>query len=393
MNFQIKNASYILATLLLGWLPVSYAVAQGNGNGNGNGVGGGGSDPSYTILTFLPPGTGNSPGSYVHDINEQGQAVGYILTQDGASFIGYQLDIKTGEYTEMADGLGPISINNHGQIAGAKVDGSGFETGIFLSSATATPILFPPLPGDSFTDVRHINDNGIAIGHSTTVVSGTPVSAQPVAWRVRQLPDGTFEIDNPIVLPEFYEGGASFVYDLNETLGTSAQVVGESVDATFTSAMAVIWTLTIENDGSLSAAAPIALGTLDLNNPTSSSGRAINNPGDAGGRSDQLAFFAPAGQAVQPLPMLRRTLHSEVSDVNDSRVCVGESRVESRGFSTKDVATQWRDGEVIDLNNWLPKDSGWDRLRWATTINNNGVIGGFGDFNGKQRGFVMFLEP
>ena len=393
MNIQIKNASYILATLLLAWLPVSHAVAQGNGNGNGNGGGGGGSDPSYTVLTFLPPGADNSPGSYVYDINEQGQAVGYIHTEVGVGFIGYQLDIDNGVYTQLADGLGAISINNLGQIAGAQVDVSGFETGIFLASATATPILFPPLSGDAFTDVQHINDDGIAIGHSTRVVSGTPVSAQPVAWRVRQLPGGTFEIDSPIVLPEFYQGGASSVYDLNETLGDSAQVIGESIDATFTNAMAVIWTLTIEKDGTLAASAPFPLGTLGLGNPTISSGRAINNLGDAGGQSDRRAFFAPAGQTVQPLPMLRRTLHSVVSDMNDARVLVGESRVESKGFSTKDVATLWRDGEIFDLNSWLPRNSGWDQLRWATTISNDGIIGGFGEFNGKRRGFVMFLEP
>ncbi len=48
----------------------------------------------------------------------------------------------------------------------------------------------------------------------------------------------------------------------------------------------------------------------------------------------------------------------------------------------------WRDGTMIDLNNLIPANSGWE-LTDARDINNNGQIVGHGEFNGQTRDFLL----
>ncbi len=44
---------------------------------------------------------------------------------------------------------------------------------------------------------------------------------------------------------------------------------------------------------------------------------------------------------------------------------------------------------MIDLGKQIASNSGWDKLEWATTINNAGVIGGWGRFDVQHRGFLL----
>jgi hypothetical protein len=49
----------------------------------------------------------------------------------------------------------------------------------------------------------------------------------------------------------------------------------------------------------------------------------------------------------------------------------------------------WKNGEMIDLLTQIDRDSGWDRLWSATTINDAGIIGGRGRFDVDSRGFLL----
>ena len=48
----------------------------------------------------------------------------------------------------------------------------------------------------------------------------------------------------------------------------------------------------------------------------------------------------------------------------------------------------WENGQMFDLNDRLPPDSGWELLE-ARAINNRGQIVGHGLLNGEQRGFLL----
>jgi len=81
---------------------------------------------------------------------------------------------------------------------------------------------------------------------------------------------------------------------------------------------------------------------------------------------------------------------SEALGINNSQQIVGFSTI------TSDSSTQraflWEEGELIDLNNLIAPESGWE-LTSAFEINNNGDIIGIGTYNGVERGFVARAVP
>jgi hypothetical protein len=51
----------------------------------------------------------------------------------------------------------------------------------------------------------------------------------------------------------------------------------------------------------------------------------------------------------------------------------------------------WDNGEMLDLNERIAPDSGWELSR-ATAINDRGQIVGYGLFQGQQAGFVLIPD-
>ncbi len=82
--------------------------------------------------------------------------------------------------------------------------------------------------------------------------------------------------------------------------------------------------------------------------------------------------------------------HSVALDVNDAGLIVGNSQ---RIAGLPAVATLWEAGVAIDLNTFLPANTGWV-LQSAEGINALGDITGFGTFGGNTRAFVLTVpEP
>jgi len=78
---------------------------------------------------------------------------------------------------------------------------------------------------------------------------------------------------------------------------------------------------------------------------------------------------------------------SDALSINEAGWVVGTSTIstnESRAFL-------WRDGQMFNLNNLIPTNSGWI-LESATDINNNGEIVGYGTFQGQTRAFLLSRE-
>jgi hypothetical protein len=48
----------------------------------------------------------------------------------------------------------------------------------------------------------------------------------------------------------------------------------------------------------------------------------------------------------------------------------------------------WINGSPVDLNSIVPNDTGW-LLQMAVGINDDGVIAGWGDFDGERRAFLL----
>jgi len=118
----------------------------------------------------------------------------------------------------------------------------------------------------------------------------------------------------------------------------------------------------------------------------------INNLGQVVGYSygsepEGHAFIWEDGVAQQ-LPSLGGS-KSIARAINDLGQIVGSSTISDRGSMH---ACIWSHGEVWDLNDLLPADSGWELIE-AYDINNHGQIVGYGiSPTGDERGFVLTLD-
>ncbi len=331
--------------------------------------GGGGSSAAYAITPFTPPG---STASFVSDINDHGQAVGVSGVANGGQQA-IHFDIASGQYTTLPNGTDARGINNLNQIVGWNG-----TFGAFWRSPSAWPVDLLPLPNDLTTWVEGINDAGIVIGASQGIVDDEYFEVA-VVWHVVVNIDGTVDVADPVELPPL-QAGYSRAMGINEVVDGTAQVVGESAGE------AVIWTVEL-NDGVLTVPnLPTPVGTSAW-----SIGNGVNYVGDVCGQSGDFPFVAPAGQAPQLLPVPSRGLWASwASDINDDGEIVGCVRVEEKRTGLpREYAYLWKDGQRIDLASEIPSGSGWDRLSWATVINNDGLIGGYGRSDGQNRGFIL----
>jgi hypothetical protein len=337
--------------------------------------------PEYLISPFSPPGV-ESRASNVTDLNEQGCAVGFVEPVEGG-YVGYHLDIATGVYTMLPGGSGGLGLNNHNQIVGTLLDETG-DHGLFWASPTAAPEVLPLLPGDARGYANSLNDEGIAVGGSMPARTG-------VAWRIVVDDSDGVSIAQPIPLFALSGDVHSFAADVNEMVDGSAQVTGMSYDAEGLY-RAVRWTITVGENGLLSASAPESVGTLGLLEPTSSDARAINNWGDVCGSSDRMPYVAPSGGSPAELPVIRNTQWGTAIDVNDFGDIVGQLDVyKLQGYIAGPMAYRaylWKDGEATDLET-LIDDDGWGQLWAGKLINNQGVIAGYGRYDVDSRGFIM----
>jgi len=113
----------------------------------------------------------------------------------------------------------------------------------------------------------------------------------------------------------------------------------------------------------------------------------INNLGQAVGNTHGYPYYAFLWEAggLQTLGTLGGDV-SQALDINNSSQVVGWSLIQdgnSRAFL-------WEDGEMKDLNELIPQDSGWVLIT-ATATNDLGEIVGQGAFEGQER--VYLLKP
>ncbi|PAY16773.1 hypothetical protein CKO51_24850 [Rhodopirellula sp. SM50] len=325
----------------------------------------------------------NSVASGVADLNEMTQAVGWA--EDSSGIVqGIHFDYTTGVYTTLAGSA--ESINDFNQIAG-----SVGTMGSFWQNAQAIPDLLLPLPPtDSLSDVRawalDLNNDGLVIGASEEVfrdsngqVLGTITTA--AVWRVTIDGDGVTSVQGPVALPPLPGHANSFAGSgcLSESISGVALVTGKS----WGQREAVTWTISVNQFDELTIGAPLSLAS-----PTSE-GTGINSLGDVCGRRNERPFLAVSGQPLQTLSTPRNTQDGYALDVNDVGQVVGDLDVRKSRQAPRWYAYLWIGGERVDLTNQIASDSGWSRLERADTINNSGVIGGQGQHDVANRGFIM----
>lgn len=345
------------------------------------GSGAGGGEASYSIIPFMPDGS-DSVESVVSDLNERGQAVGWIREPD-ATTRGLHLDISSGKYTLLSGRKSTSAggVNNLNQIAG-----SDRGLGAFWAAPTEDPVTLSPLPGHVQSSASRINDAGIVIGDSQDDSFSPSV---PVVWRVTVDHKGVPQVAGPWPLESLPGATNSRGVGLNEVSNGTAQVVGWSVDSM---ERAALWTVSLnEDDGTLTTGPPASLGTLGMIHFSWSFGTDINDSGVVCGISDYLPFYTTADSPLQPLfaPLQIHRGHPE--SINEAGETVGWVDVygENQAIFIDLRACLWRNCEAIELKKEIDANSGWHDLNTANCINDDGIIGGTGIFDVERRGFLL----
>jgi len=279
-----------------------------------------------------------------HAINDHGQVVGTghtatsqsqaFLWEDGAITM---LEIP-GSATEAHD------INNQGQIVG-----SAWRNSILWEGGTYTEIYSPP-PG-IHTVAFGIDEAGIVVGYDH---SG-------YLWE-----DGELTNLYPLISAQ--------------AINQNGQVVGGDHHAT-------LWEDGVVTD----------IGTLGGFSPAFSSfATDINDSGQVVGYSETALYGMPLHGFIWEDGTMTDLgalgdYDSRAYALNEAAQVVGWSKTPDR---TADHAVLWELGQIIDLNDMIPLDSGWV-LAEAFDINESGQIVGWGYLTGTvgQRAFVLTPAP
>ena len=252
------------------------------------------------------------------------------------------------------------AINDAGQTAGASTTFGGQQSASRYTPGVGMEDL-GVLPGASSAQGWGINNLGQVVGES---------NERSFLWTEGV---GMVEIGP---LP-----GAT--YSMGMDINDSGQVSFHSdSDATGGMQQTYIWT---------EAGGIVDLGTLG---GAWNYGYDINNAGQVVGAGETStgethAFRYTDGVGMEDIGVLPGGTYAEAYGINELGQVVGASATSTEGH-----AFLWtEENGMVDLNDLLPPDSGWDYLEDAWGINDAGWIVGNGYVNGEYRSFVMIPEP
>lgn len=289
--------------------------------------------------------------SDAYGLNNAGQVVGYSRGYGGG---GPDLAVlwEDGQLHVLGN-ASAVDINHLGHAVGRNSEflAAMWEDGQQISLGT--------LPGYAKSQAAAINDLDQIVGEATEGSFGRTTA---FLWE-----DGIFTDLGAL-------GGAdSIALDINE----HSQVVGQA-DTAGGFEHAYIWA-----DGMMTD-----LGVLE--DHLTSMAVSINKHGVMVGYSADNSTTAPCiwdQKEIAELPRLGGDAWTRPAAINDVGVIVGTASSNELG----ERAVMWRDGQVIDLNQYV-LGTGWV-LQSANDINNRGWIVGLGRREGRREGYVLIPDP
>lgn len=324
---------------------------------------------SQVAITKVEAFSNNHP-TTLHNINAIGQVVGtYYYGNNTVQRHGFvisdnvQTDIGTlGGATSHA-----YDINNSGAITGQSTTTSATTptSGFIYSNGTFQTI---PTLGGTQALGRAINDAGQVAGSSTNS-SGRYNAFIYSDGEITNL--GTLGGDNTI--------HTTYAYDINNR----GQVVGQSIAADGKS-YAYVW-----ENGQITSLGALP-GGAERTPAGVSEARAINDAGQIAGRSlhaDNSSYhaFFYENSVITDIGTLGGNGSSSYG-INNHGWVVGVSDIDVTTNATHAFLYSTETG-ILDLNDFLPENSGWELLL-AQAISDNGDIVGYGRYTDPLTGIV-----
>jgi len=320
-------------------------------------------------------------GSYPAAINSAGQVAGEANTASGA---GHAFLYSSGMMTDLGTLPGytdtysyATALNDFGQVVGTLEDSGGnFHSFLWQSGTGMTDLGTLGGSAGTGTGPQAVNNPVPGVHPVQVVGQGVIASGSEHAW----LWQNGVMTDLNTLLP------ANSGWDLASANGINddQQIAGFGVHNGQTHAF--LW--------QIGGGVPTDLGTLAGDSDVSYAD-AINKVGQVVGRSSTaqdpiMSFLWTPSQPNGPtgtmtaLPSLPRDPATEAFGMNCS------TKVQVVGNGEFSGAIVWKNGKVIDLNNQIPKNSGWSQLQFGTGVNDAGDIVGQGYLtSGPHHAFLL----
>lgn len=237
----------------------------------------------------------------------------------------------------LPDGCPHIAgINNGGEVAGWVSMQNGAYHGIPFVRTSKGELVFPGVVDGLQCLVFGIDDEGCLVGDRARSLQ------EPRTAFVWSAKEGYRDLES---MEEYTHGSA-------RGMSEGGRVFGSCFKRDIFTSRAVVWA------GSGEA---IDLGSL---------GKARNEPRGVNNRGQVVGL---AGKKLT-VPEKWRSAKAALG--------IGD-------YPWAECAVLWEDGEIHDLNDLIPPDSGWDRLGPAWDINDKGQIVGAGEKNGDLHAFLL----
>jgi probable HAF family extracellular repeat protein len=282
-------------------------------------------------------------------VNNAGQVVGVANTEADSYPAGFIYD-QAGGFRFLPVPFTPSAINEQGDVVG--IIGVNGEPHAALWTADGRLVDLHPGPEWTASEAVAINDRGQVAGNIRGS-SGGFVYDPDIGFVINYNPGPFVDLNNR---GEVLAGVQVYIYEGGEFFR------GPRLQFNFREVRAI-------SDASL------VVGT-------------IINPDGSGRRA--FSWNSRGRHGPTDLGTLPSGLQSAAYAVNRHGQIVGWSSID--GADTP-RAVLWEHGDSYDLNNSLPADSGWNSLRFALGINDNGFIVGIGGRPHRQAPFLLVPLP
>lgn len=255
-----------------------------------------------------------------------------------------------------------FGLNDPGQAVGWSNNGQGAQHAFIWTQSRGMRDL-GTLPGGTYSYAFAINSVGLICGFGD---SGTSNGVGDVViWTADK------EILDLGSLPGVLNSQAIFINDHNQFVGAALYSNGtfQAFAGTISGGLTALPTLP-------GATTSLALGVNDAGIIVGSSNSAKNSNGIAVAWDSNLKIYS--------LGTLPGDSASSASYINDLDQAVGQSTTPS-GVNR---AVIWTKSGIQNLNNLIPRNSGWT-LVYALSINRAGQITGYGTINGQNHAFLL----
>jgi probable HAF family extracellular repeat protein len=298
-------------------------------------------------------------------------------------------------------------VNNRGQVIG--VVWGPASVGLIYSGRKA--MVLRPLPGQDASDVNAINDSGVVAGNSNVRILVGVKQTRACIWvggKARDLGmlPGDNMSDASAINASGVVVGSSGYFDMNDPQKMRSRpvmwvngkiqmlggIVGDVSDVQAINKSGAI--LGNRNMGKPGSSAFIYRGGKAVDLPKPARGRsylaALNDKEQAVGEGDVKNLVSHAllwsGGKLIDLGALPGDKDSSATAINNRGEVVGYSG--HSGDVKKEHAFLWRNGHMYNLNEFIPRSSGWV-LQMATSINERGQIVGHGTRRGRNGAFLL----